>query len=113
MTEINQEPEDHPDDQNFGEFINQRNTNSTEVQDEFDEPDETIFERIAALKDIFPENFIDNVGSFISTAYDIACDASWIFFSSTLILLGPIIFEHERMRLNENLNENEEQNSVE
>lgn len=101
------------DDQNFREFIHQINTNSTEHQafNEFDEPDESILERIAALKEIFPENFVDNVGSIISTAFDIVCDASWIFFSSAIILLGPIIFEHERIRLTEHLNEVEEQKS--
>lgn len=115
MARINHEQGDIPeqtiDDQNFREFVNQINANSTEDQafNEFDEPDESIFERIAALKEIFPENFVDNVGSIISTAFDIACDASWIFFSSAIILLGPIIFEHERIRLTEHLNEVEDQ----
>ena len=104
-----QEPND---DQNFREFISQMNANSTEFS-EFDEPDESIFERISALKEIFPENFIDNVGSVISTAFDIVCEATWILFSSGIILLGPIIFEHERMRLTESLNNDDEEKNSE
>ncbi|CAG9800370.1 unnamed protein product [Chironomus riparius] len=100
------------DDQNFRQFITQINAHSTEFN-EFDEPDESIFERISALKEMFPEILVDNVGSVISTAFDIVCEATWILFSSGIILLGPIIFEHERMRLTESLNDDDEEQKSE
>ena len=109
MIDIQEDIPESIDDQNFKEFIRQINSKSSEDQafEEFDEPVESIFERITALKEIFPENFFDNVGSFLSTVFNVFCDASWIFFSSGIILLGPIIFEHERLRLTENLNDDE------
>lgn len=73
-----------------------------------DEPDETVGERIWGLTEMFPEsvrNFTSNMVDFthksICSIYKVTCAASWVFFTSSLILFAPIVFETERAHLNE------------
>lgn len=67
-----------------------------------DDEDETVFERILALKEMIPESIVNGVSNIVGTTFNIICDASWILFTSCFILIGPVIFEHERIRYYEN-----------
>ncbi|XP_037044300.1 mitochondrial import receptor subunit TOM22 homolog [Bradysia coprophila] len=68
-----------------------------------DEPDETLNERLWGLTEMFPERVrtvCGAVSSFtvsgVANLYQFSCNASWIFFTSSMILFAPIIFETER-----------------
>lgn len=71
-----------------------------------DEPDETISERLWGLTEMFPEsvrNFTCNVVSYtqkgIQGLYKVTCSASWIVFTSSMILFAPVVFEAERSNM--------------
>lgn len=73
-----------------------------------DEPDESIMERLWGLTEMFPEpvrNFCGAVSDYtvsgIKNAYQFSCNASWIFFTSSMILFAPVIFETERAQMEE------------
>ncbi|XP_012256399.1 mitochondrial import receptor subunit TOM22 homolog [Athalia rosae] len=76
--------------------------------DEDEEEDESIVERLAGLTEMFPED-VRRLGctvgsslcSFVKGLYGFSCSATWLFFSSTAILFGPIIFEVERAQMEE------------
>lgn len=74
----------------------------------FQEPDETFGERIWALTEMFPCPVRSLCGKVTdlscSTAkfiYSFSCNASWIIFSSSIILFAPVIFETERAQMEE------------
>uniref|UniRef100_A0A1I8PEI4 Mitochondrial import receptor subunit TOM22 homolog n=1 Tax=Stomoxys calcitrans TaxID=35570 RepID=A0A1I8PEI4_STOCA len=79
------------------------------VEDNYDdEPDETLGERIMGLAEMFPQplrNFtgslFDLTTSSIKGFYKFSCNASWIFFTSSVILFAPVIFETERAQMEE------------
>lgn len=57
---------------------------------------------------MFPEkirNFTETVADVsvksVSTFYKLACNSSWIFFTSSMILFAPVIFETERAQMEE------------
>lgn len=73
-----------------------------------DEPDETFGERLWGLTEMFPEtvrNVTGAVTSFsvtsVKTMYKFTCNASWIFFTSSMILFAPVVFEVERAQMEE------------
>lgn len=73
-----------------------------------DEPDETMGERLWGLTEMFPEtvrNVTGAVTSFsvasVKTVYKLTCNASWIFFTSSMILFAPVVFEVERAQMEE------------
>ncbi|XP_068148698.1 mitochondrial import receptor subunit TOM22 homolog [Drosophila tropicalis] len=73
-----------------------------------DEPDESLGERVWGLSEMFPEsvrNAADvitrNTVKGISTLYKFTCSASWIFFTTSVILFAPVIFETERAQMEE------------
>ncbi|XP_061386875.1 mitochondrial import receptor subunit TOM22 homolog, partial [Musca vetustissima] len=73
-----------------------------------DEPDETLGERIMGLAEMFPQPLRDFTGglvnfttSSIKGLYKFSCNASWIFFTSSVILFAPVIFETERAQMEE------------
>lgn len=77
--------------------------------DDFDdEPDETLGERLWGLTEMFPEP-IRNLSGAISNLtvqgvkglYTLTCNSSWIFFTSSMILFAPVIFETERATMEE------------
>lgn len=37
--------------------------------------------------------------NFVVAAYQVLCDASWVFFTSLAFVYGPVMFEAERQRL--------------
>ncbi|KAG5680774.1 hypothetical protein PVAND_010261 [Polypedilum vanderplanki] len=77
------------------------------IEDDYeDEPDETFIERIIGLTEMFPEpirDLTENIFTLtekgVSSFYKFACSASWIFFTSSMILFAPVIFETERAQM--------------
>lgn len=51
-------------------------------------------------------NFLSKTGNVIKFAFNIVCDASFVFFASGLVLFGPVMFEMERMRIESSNNDN-------
>ncbi|XP_064539413.1 mitochondrial import receptor subunit TOM22 homolog isoform X2 [Drosophila montana] len=73
-----------------------------------DEPDESFGERMLGLSEMFPESVRNVASAVTSTAvksfrslYQFSCNASWIFFTSSVILFAPVIFETERAQMEE------------
>ncbi|EDW57082.1 mitochondrial import receptor subunit TOM22 homolog isoform X1 [Drosophila virilis] len=73
-----------------------------------DEPDESFGERMLGLGEMFPESVRNVASAVTSTAvksfrslYQFSCNASWIFFTSSVILFAPVIFETERAQMEE------------
>ncbi|XP_033328078.1 translocase of outer mitochondrial membrane 22 homolog mge [Megalopta genalis] len=76
--------------------------------DEDDEEDESLAERLLGLTEMFPDevrNFGYNVGtcfySCMKGLYAFSCSTAWLFFSSSAILFAPILFEIERAQMEE------------
>ncbi|KOX75279.1 Mitochondrial import receptor subunit TOM22 like protein [Melipona quadrifasciata] len=67
--------------------------------DEDDEEDESLAERLLGLTEMFPEE-VRNLGYNVGL-YAYSCSAAWIFFSSSAILFAPILFEIERVQMEE------------
>jgi mitochondrial import receptor subunit TOM22 len=72
------------------------------------EPDETLAERLWGLTEMFPEpirnatgTLVDFTFSGVKTVYSFSCNASWVFFTSSMILFAPVIFETERAQMEE------------
>ncbi|KAG7204238.1 hypothetical protein KM043_002066 [Ampulex compressa] len=77
-------------------------------EDDDDEEDESLSERLLGLTEMFPEeirSFGYNLGSYVGTCvkglYSFSCSATWLFFSSSAILFAPIVFEVERAQMEE------------
>lgn len=73
-----------------------------------DEPDETLAERLWGLTEMFPESVRTVSGAVtdlsiasVKTLYKITCNASWIFFTSSMVLFAPLVFEVERTQMAE------------
>ncbi|XP_032589785.1 mitochondrial import receptor subunit TOM22 homolog isoform X2 [Drosophila grimshawi] len=73
-----------------------------------DEPDESFGERMMGLAEMFPDSVRNTASSVASgtvntcrSLYQFACNASWIFFTSSVILFAPVIFETERAQMEE------------
>ncbi|CAG2062513.1 unnamed protein product, partial [Timema podura] len=70
--------------------------------------DETLSERLWGLGEMFPEN-VRNVthkvfsGTYtgVKGVYSFSCMATWFFFSTSVILFAPLIFEIERAQMEE------------
>ncbi|XP_070579341.1 mitochondrial import receptor subunit TOM22 homolog [Ptychodera flava] len=76
-----------------------------EVDDE-DFEDETLAERIMALGEIFPQSVrtgVSKLGSFtvsgLKSSYKFSRSALWIFSSSFMILVLPVVFEVEMAQM--------------
>lgn len=72
------------------------------------EPDETLAERLWGLSEMFPdgvrtatEAITDFSISSTKAIYKFSCNASWIFFTSSMILFAPVLFETERAQMAE------------
>lgn len=78
-------------------------------EDDFDdEPDESLAERLWGLTEMFPEGVrcfggavTDLSVASVKTLYKFTCNASWIFFTSSMILFAPVVFEVERAQMEE------------
>lgn len=72
------------------------------------EPDESLKERLWGLTEMFPDRLRSACGavtdfsvSSVKNIFSLSCNASWIFFTSSMILFAPIIFETERAQMEE------------
>lgn len=70
------------------------------------EPDETLTERLWGLTEMLPEcvrnaceSTTDITINSTKTMYKFSCNASWIFFTSSMILFAPVLFETERAQM--------------
>lgn len=70
--------------------------------------DETLSERLWGLAEMFPEplrhltwSMVTNTFKSVKYAYSFSRAATWIFFSSSIILFAPVIFEIERANMEE------------
>ncbi|CAK9822916.1 Mitochondrial import receptor subunit TOM22 homolog [Anthophora retusa] len=96
-------------------------TRSTEVKsllpdDEDDEEDESLAERLFGLTEMFPQevrNLGYNVGTCLCNCvkglYAFSCSAAWLFFSSSVILFAPVLYEVERVQMEETLRAQQKQ----
>lgn len=72
------------------------------------EPDESLAERLWGLTEMLPEGVRSACGTAteatavaVKTIFQFSCNASWIFFTSSMILFAPVIFETERAQMEE------------
>lgn len=72
------------------------------------EPDETFIERLWGLTEMLPESVrtacelaTDISINGTKTLYKLTCNASWIFFTSSMILFAPVLLETERAQMAE------------
>uniref|UniRef100_A0A182N7T9 Mitochondrial import receptor subunit TOM22 homolog n=1 Tax=Anopheles dirus TaxID=7168 RepID=A0A182N7T9_9DIPT len=80
----------------------------TSADDFDDEPDESFGERIWGLTEMFPQPVRQLSGAVtdltvrsVKGLYSLTCNVSWIFFTSSMILLAPVVFEVERAQMEE------------
>ncbi|XP_031631361.1 mitochondrial import receptor subunit TOM22 homolog [Contarinia nasturtii] len=73
-----------------------------------EEPDESLSERLWGLTEMFPDSVrrtcekVTDISIKSSKAlYHFSCNASWIFFTSSMILFAPVLFETERAQMAE------------
>ncbi|KRK01105.1 mitochondrial import receptor subunit TOM22 homolog isoform X2 [Drosophila yakuba] len=85
-----------------------KTSNAPQGENYDDEPDETASERFWGLTEMFPEPLRNAVGAVsnatvksVKGLYSFSCNASWIFFTSSVILFAPVIFETERAQMEE------------
>ncbi|XP_050433713.1 mitochondrial import receptor subunit TOM22 homolog [Adelges cooleyi] len=94
------------------ESMTDSNKGTTPVSENFDDDDdvedETLSERIWALTEMFPESlrnytnvFFKTTGSTICGAYSLACTSTWFISTTAAILLMPVLFETERIQVEE------------
>lgn len=76
--------------------------------EEDEEEDESLVERLVGLTEMFPKevrNFSYNMSSCLCSCvkqlYSVSCTLTWFFFSSSAILVAPILFEVERAQMEE------------
>lgn len=72
------------------------------------EPDESVAERLWGLTEMFPQPLRKVCGALTEFTvnstkglYKFTCTASWIFFTSSVILYAPVLFESERAQMEE------------
>ena len=70
--------------------------------------DETLAERLWGLTEMFPNevrhftwSFVNKTYKSVKCLYSFSRTATWIFFSSSIILFAPVIFEIERANMEE------------
>ncbi|XP_053664426.1 mitochondrial import receptor subunit TOM22 homolog [Anopheles marshallii] len=80
----------------------------TSANDYDDEPDESLGERLWGLTEMFPAPVRQFSGAVtdltvrsVKGLYSLTCNVSWIFFTSSMVLLAPVVFEVERAQMEE------------
>lgn len=70
--------------------------------------DETLSERLWGLTEMFPESLVNftckatnHAVAGVKGFYKLSRNVVWIFFSSSVILLAPVVFEVERAQMEE------------
>ncbi|KAB0794385.1 hypothetical protein PPYR_11224 [Photinus pyralis] len=81
---------------------------SVALKEDIDEPDETLSERLWGLTEMFPEpvrnatyTVATTTKSSLQGLYGFSRSAFWVLFSSSIILFAPVIFEVERVQMEE------------
>uniref|UniRef100_A0A182XD06 Mitochondrial import receptor subunit TOM22 homolog n=1 Tax=Anopheles quadriannulatus TaxID=34691 RepID=A0A182XD06_ANOQN len=81
---------------------------TTSANDYDDEPDESLGERLWGLTEMFPEPVRQFSGAVtdltvrsVKGLYSLTCNVSWIFFTSSMVMLAPVVFEVERAQMEE------------
>lgn len=92
----------------IGEGSGRHETTDEEVAVEEDDIDETLAERLWGLAEMFPAWLRSGVRSTstgsvsgVKHLYAFSRTALWIVFSSSVILMAPVIFEVERAQMDE------------
>ncbi|XP_025422103.1 mitochondrial import receptor subunit TOM22 homolog [Sipha flava] len=92
------------------ESMTNSNKDITPVSENFDddEEDETLGERLWALTEMFPESVRNSVSKLINTTgnaivetYSFACTSTWYLSTTAALLLMPVLFETERIQMEE------------
>jgi len=92
------------------ESMTDSNKDVTPMSENFDddEEDETLGERLWALTEMFPESVRNNTSKLINTtghviveSYLFACNATWYVSTTAALLLMPVLFETERIQMEE------------
>lgn len=72
--------------------------------------DETFFERICGLAEMFPEglrsttcSMVDNSVKLVKSTYNFGRHSVWIAFTSAMVLFGPVWIEIERSAIEREL----------
>lgn len=88
--------------------VNSSSVADDEPENYDDEPDESLAERLFGLTEMFPEGVrtaCESITDFsinsTKAMYKFSCNASWIFFTSSMILFAPVLFETERAQMAE------------
>lgn len=84
--------------------------NSIKMSSSFDDADETIIERIVALREMFPESLCTLIGkskSLIKTIFSSSKAISWIIASTAAVLVLPISLETERQEYEQQMKRQE------
>ncbi|XP_052892181.1 mitochondrial import receptor subunit TOM22 homolog isoform X1 [Anopheles moucheti] len=83
-------------------------TSANDYDDVSDEPDESLGERLWGLTEMFPEPVRQFSGAVtdltvrsVKGLYSLTCNVSWIFFTTSMVLLAPVVFEVERAQMEE------------
>ncbi|KFM72699.1 Mitochondrial import receptor subunit TOM22-like protein, partial [Stegodyphus mimosarum] len=83
-----------------------KNSNMSNMKEDDDDIDETLMERLWGLTEMFPESLRNFTSSAVSKSvsgaksfYSFSRSLMWIFFSSSAVLVAPVLFEVERMQL--------------
>ncbi|XP_050709045.1 mitochondrial import receptor subunit TOM22 homolog [Eriocheir sinensis] len=77
-------------------------------QDEDEDLDESIIERVLGLTEMFPERLRTTCSSTLSSSlnllkgtYELSRQVVWVAVSSSVILFAPVMFELERLNVEE------------
>ncbi|XP_050530593.1 mitochondrial import receptor subunit TOM22 homolog [Daktulosphaira vitifoliae] len=92
------------------ESMSDSNKDITPVSERYDdeEEDETLVERLWGLTEMFPQtlrnhtsNVIGLTRQFITKTYSLSCTTTWCISTTAALLLMPVLFETERVQVEE------------
>uniref|UniRef100_A0A1B6EGX2 Mitochondrial import receptor subunit TOM22 homolog n=1 Tax=Clastoptera arizonana TaxID=38151 RepID=A0A1B6EGX2_9HEMI len=105
--------------QDSSKDVTPENTNKPIVNDDSDDEDiedETLGERLWGLTEMFPETLVNGTSRVVTGTisgakgiFKLSKSLLWIFFSSSVILVAPLLFEVERAQLIETQRSQEKQ----
>jgi len=79
-----------------------------EIEEDEEDVDETLGERLWGLTEMFPESVRSGVYtlttgclSSVKNLYSFSRSAAWVLFASSTILIAPVVFEVERAQVDE------------
>ncbi|CAJ0833549.1 13936_t:CDS:2 [Entrophospora sp. SA101] len=100
---VDDDHEDFSDEEEIDDSDESGDDDDDESGDDDDEYDESIFERIIALRDIIPAETRESISNNISTVLRFGARSAkflgntfWVVTTSALLLIMPLAFEIER-----------------